>query len=109
MKHRTHVLYALTSDEHLKRGEYKVGISEDTAGVGGDGGRLDSYNNGTDDLRIAAIWDIGMSSSKSDKFVHSHFSDRLVKKHREWIRNITLEEIDEYIMYRFLPDVTRIQ
>ena len=109
MIHSTHVLYALTSDKHLEKGEYKVGISRDTKGVIADGGRLDSYNNGTDDLRIAAIWDIGMSSPKSDKFVHSHFSDRLVKKHREWIRKITLEEIDEYIMRRFLPDVKRIQ
>lgn len=103
-----HVLYALTSDDHLKKGEYKVGISEDIEGVSGKGGRLASYNNGVDDLRIVAIWDIGQSSSKSDKFVHSHFKDRLVKKHREWIRNITLEEIDRYIMYRFRPDVSRI-
>ena len=109
MIHSTHVLYALTSDRHLDKGEYKIGISKDTEGVIAEGGRLDSYNNGTDDLRIAAIWDIGMSNSKSDKFVHSHFSTRLVKKRREWIRNVTIEELDEYIMYRFRPDVMRIQ
>ena len=100
-------LYALGSLGGAEGDTFKVGESRTLEGVTK---RHEEYDNRIEPIFVRAIWLLEENMKKnSDKIIHRYYRDKMPRKNREWIRGISLEELDETINSVFGPIVKRIQ
>lgn len=104
---KTMYLYALGTLGGPDDDTFKVGESRNQKGINK---RHEAYDNRIEPIFVRAIWLLDDNMKKNcDKIIHRHYKDKMPRKNREWVRGVSLEELDETINYIFGPIVKRIQ
>jgi hypothetical protein len=104
---KTMYLYALATLGGPDDNTFKVGESRNLKGVTK---RHEEYDNRIEPIFVRAVWLLDDNMKKNcDKIIHRHYKDKMPRKNREWVRGVSLEELDETINYIFGPIVKRIQ
>jgi hypothetical protein len=100
-------IYCLATDSDLQANRLKIGETETLSGVEE---RRTEFDKTFEPLYTRAIWNIGERARGSDKVLHRYFRDKLLRAGGyEWFGDITLDEVNEAILYICGPEIKRIK
>lgn len=100
-------IYSLATDTDLQANRLKIGETESLSGV--ESRRID-FDKTFEPLYTRAIWNIGERARGSDKIIHRHFRDKLLRAGGfEWFGPITIDEVDKAILEICGSEVKRIK